>query len=676
MLRTWCAFGWLLLWVWNAHSAALLSDSFSYTNGALVSVGGTKWSTHSGTTGEVDVASQRMFLTQVKTEDVNAILVGQPYTSAAGARLYASFNVNCTSLPTGGGNYFAHFKGGSTFRARLFATTNGATAGKFRVGVANGANSPTATASLNLSLNTDYTLVTRYTVGSAGTTLWINPVTEGDSSVSGTDTVSAVSITSFAFRQSLSSPDGMGSLFIDNVLVGTNFSDVVTNGSVSLAPIISSQPANQIVNPGATVTLLVEASGTPPINYQWQFNGANLGGETNASLIFSNVSLSRSGSYVAVVGNAAGPTNSQSATLGIVPAFVPGALTICTYNMKGNGTTNWSTNTAQVQAIGRQMAYLNPDVITFNEIPLTNTLQMTNFVKAFLPGYSLATNSGTDGYIRSVIASRHPITRSQKWLDGVSLASFGYAGNFARDLFEAQIAVPGFTQPLHVFVAHLKATTTSPEADAAKRTAEASAVSNFFTTVFLPNNAGHTYVLTGDMNEDIARPGNYTSGQPIQRLANPATDLRLVTPLNPLSSDDRTISIQEGMSTRFDYIFPCGLLFSNLVAAQVFRTDLLNPTPAALNATDSVMASDHLPVFMTFKNPYQLPFQITSITATNQMLRLTWESTTGRMYRLESSPDLNTWIPLATNLTATGTSLTFATSQISSQQFFRAFRVQ
>ena len=126
MLRTWCAFGWLLLWVLNAHSAALLSDSFSYTNGALVSVGGTKWSTHSGTTGEVDVASQRMFLTQVKTEDVNAILVGQPYTSAAGARLYASFNVNCTSLPTGGGNYFAHFKGGSTFRSRLFATTNGA----------------------------------------------------------------------------------------------------------------------------------------------------------------------------------------------------------------------------------------------------------------------------------------------------------------------------------------------------------------------------------------------------------------------------------------------------------------------------------------------------------------------------------------------------------------------
>ena len=315
-------------------------------------------------------------------------------------------------------------------------------------------------------------------------------------------------------------------------------------------------------------------------------------------------------------------------------------------------------------------------MITFNEVPLTNTWQMTNFVKAFLPGYSLATNSGTDGYIRSVIASRHPITRSQKWLDGVSLASFGYAGNFARDLFEAQNAVPGFTQPLHVLVAHLKATTTSPEADAAKRAAEASAVSNFFTTVFLPNNAGHTYVLTGDMNEDLARRGNYTSGQPIQRLANPATDLRLVTPLNPLNNDERTISIQEGMSARFDYIFPCGQLFSNLVAAQVFRTDLLNPTPAALNATDSVTASDHLPVFMTFNNPYQVPFQITSITATNQMLRLTWESTSGRMYRLESSPDLNTWIPLAANLTATGTSLTFATSQISSQQFFRVYRAQ
>ena len=42
---------------------------------------------------------------------------------------------------------------------------------------------------------------------------------------------------------------------------------------------------------------------------------------------------------------------------------------------------------------------------------------LTNFMKTFLPGYSLATNSGTDGSIRAMIASRFPIARSTKWLN-------------------------------------------------------------------------------------------------------------------------------------------------------------------------------------------------------------------------------------------------------------------
>jgi hypothetical protein len=79
------------------------------------------------------------------------------------------------------------------------------------------------------------------------------------------------------------------------------------------------------------------------------------------------------------------------------------ALSLLTYNVAGNGVADWSTNSPQVQAIGRQMAFLRPDVITFNEISFTNTWQMPSFVAALLPGYFLATNSGTDGFIRSVV---------------------------------------------------------------------------------------------------------------------------------------------------------------------------------------------------------------------------------------------------------------------------------
>src|SRR5439155_4036767 len=91
------------------------------------------------------------------------------------------------------------------------------------------------------------------------------------------------------------------------------------------------------------------------------------------------------------------------------PPPVVGAFSLLTYNVKGNGSSDWSTNAPQVQAIGRQLMHLNPDIITFNEIPYTNAWQMTNWVAAFLPGYFLATNSVGDGFIRSVIASRFPI---------------------------------------------------------------------------------------------------------------------------------------------------------------------------------------------------------------------------------------------------------------------------
>ena len=118
-------------------------------------------------------------------------------------------------------------------------------------------------------------------------------------------------------------------------------------------------------------------------------------------------------------------------------------LTLMTWNVSGNGAADWSTNATQVQAIGRQVAALNPDIITFNEIPRSKTYEMTNFVNVWLPGYYLATNSGTDNFIRSVIASRYPITRSQSWLSRSDLSGFGYDGVFTRDLFEAEIALPG-----------------------------------------------------------------------------------------------------------------------------------------------------------------------------------------------------------------------------------------
>jgi endonuclease/exonuclease/phosphatase family metal-dependent hydrolase len=350
------------------------------------------------------------------------------------------------------------------------------------------------------------------------------------------------------------------------------------------------------------------------------------------------------------------------------------AFSLLTYNVSGNGTTDWSTNSAQVQAIGREMLHLQPDIITFQEIPFTNSYQMPNFVKVYLPGYFLATNSGTDGFLRSVIASRFPIVRSQKWLDGVSLIPFGYTNSpstFTRDLFEAEISVPDYPEHVHVFTTHLKAQ--SDSTSAARRAAEASAVSNFFVTVFLPTNGSRPYVLTGDLNEDVNRPPS-SSRQPIERLVNANTGLHLTTPVNPVTKDDRTISIRATLDARFDYILPGGLLFSNVVASQVFRTDLLSPVPPPLQQFDDKTASDHLPVLMTFRDPYAPSFALTSFFLTNGVVALSWETADGWAYDVEGSSDLSSWTKQATNLTAIGTNIDWSANANGPVQFFRVFR--
>jgi endonuclease/exonuclease/phosphatase family metal-dependent hydrolase len=754
----------------ESRADLLLSNSFDYADGPLVTVSSGDWVHHSGSTGEVKVVSNRVLLSQTNSEDVNAQLLGQPYPVSTNILLYASFSLNVVALPTGNGAYFAHFKpaGTSGFGGRVCLTTNGAAVGTFRVGVATASAVPSAVIVSNLALNTDYTVVLRYAPSNGVCNLWLNPVAESDPSISATDTTFAV--TSFALRESLSGADGMGTLFLDNLLVGTSFADVaippaptppqivtqpadqivtvgsnatfsvtatgtlplyyqwqfygtnligqngtsliLTNVSFDQAgpysvtitnslgltnsqmanltvtepivpPSIITQPQSQVVAEGNPVTFLVSATGDPPLSYQWRFNGANLSGATDSALNLDPVTTNQAGSYSVVVTNGGGSITSETAVLTVNAAANSGptAFSLLMYNVKGNGSTNWSTNAPQVQAIGRELMYLQPDIITFNEIPYTNTWQMTNWVTAFLPGYNLATNSGTDGFIRSVIASRFPITRSQKWLDGASLVPFGYSGNFTRDLFEAQIAVPGFPQPLHVFVTHLKATTSSTvsgrQADADKRAAEASAISNFFVTAYLATNSLHPYVLTGDMNEDIFHPetNRYTSGQPIQRLVSQPTGLMLTTPVNPFTHSELTESIQGTLDVRFDYILPGGLLFSNISSSQVFRTDLLTNPPPPLQTNDDRLASDHLPVLAVFSNPYAKPFRITSISRNNQTLTLGWESVPGQSYRVEASATMTQWSVLSSNITASGGNMGFSTNVADAVKFFRIYRL-
>jgi hypothetical protein len=80
-------------------------------------------------------------------------------------------------------------------------------------------------------------------------------------------------------------------------------------------PVITTQPLSQTIDAGTPVTFTVAATSARPVTYQWQFNGINISGATNASYSISTVTPDNAGQFKVIVSNADGPTPSAPATL-------------------------------------------------------------------------------------------------------------------------------------------------------------------------------------------------------------------------------------------------------------------------------------------------------------------------------------------------------------------------
>jgi hypothetical protein len=83
------------------------------------------------------------------------------------------------------------------------------------------------------------------------------------------------------------------------------------------APMILEQPRPQTVSTNASALFTVLACGPPPLSYQWQFDGTDLPGETNAMLALHAVSTNDEGSYSVVVSSGMAATVSDSADLSV-----------------------------------------------------------------------------------------------------------------------------------------------------------------------------------------------------------------------------------------------------------------------------------------------------------------------------------------------------------------------
>ena len=297
----------------SAHAAVVLSDTFAYSDGAIVRYG-SPWSSYSGTAGSMLVSNSMLVVSGSRTEDVSAPLAGAPYLeSDPNAKLYSCFKmVLSNNLPSLSGTYIADFRGTNTgaatdFGARIFLlTTNmvnpatGVAAGKFRVHVSNGSLGLTDNAAgqfdQDLSTNVVYTIVTRFTPSTGVATLWVNPNSESDPCATATDVGSAArpnpfSVFTYAFRQA----SGSGTVYVDDLKIATSFGDVVETqipvftpvwnvaaGAYPDLPTAGNNVRGVAINP--VTTNVIFASTTQGTN-----NGANhvtvLDGTNNGALI-------------------------------------------------------------------------------------------------------------------------------------------------------------------------------------------------------------------------------------------------------------------------------------------------------------------------------------------------------------------------------------------------------
>ncbi|HWI56454.1 MAG TPA: LamG-like jellyroll fold domain-containing protein, partial [Bacillota bacterium] len=74
------------------------------------------------------------------------------------------------------------------------------------------------------------------------------------------------------------------------------------------------------VSVGRSATLSAAAGGSPLLRYQWYKDGAAMSGATGAGLGFASTDYSDSGTYMVVVTNSLGLTNSLGAKLAVTPA--------------------------------------------------------------------------------------------------------------------------------------------------------------------------------------------------------------------------------------------------------------------------------------------------------------------------------------------------------------------
>lgn len=127
--------------------------------------------------------------------------------------------------------------------------------------------------------------------------------------------------------------------------------------ALSAAPAIVEQPQSTNVFVGANVTLNVVASGSPPLRYQWFFNGTPIAGAAAPSLALSNLQTNDTGNYTVLVTNDVGLVLSAPAS--VIVTVPPRVTVVASDNLASEPGPNTGTFTiSRTGGTGRPLTVL------------------------------------------------------------------------------------------------------------------------------------------------------------------------------------------------------------------------------------------------------------------------------------------------------------------------------
>jgi hypothetical protein len=107
-------------------------------------------------------------------------------------------------------------------------------------------------------------------------------------------------------------PSGLTNAFA--IAVGRGFFAALVGDG---APSFTIQPVSRTAGKGETVRFVSRAVGVQPVNYHWRFNGADIPGATNGTLVLTNVQGRDAGTYQVHALNSVGVATSIAARLTI-----------------------------------------------------------------------------------------------------------------------------------------------------------------------------------------------------------------------------------------------------------------------------------------------------------------------------------------------------------------------